>query len=187
MSISDERIEAPSLLSYPEILSLNEVKDEIVDQFCYLIKRYPLNGISVLIKLNDENIGTLVRIGDWNGSPLKQDSELKKYENLFLENYCVKFLDLCMNAKIQQIQFYISCENNSMMLVDARTSINNMVSPGYIKDIFGRLMPSQQIIGTPQIMSKENIESIKEQVIVKPSLFKTIVRNNKMFPLYALT
>lgn len=185
MSTSDEKIEAPSLLSYPEILSLNDVRDEMIEQFCYIIKGYPLNGISILIKLNDEKIGTLIRIGDWNGNSLKPDSELKKYEKIFLENYCIKFLDLCMNAKIQQIQFYISCEKESMVLVDARTSINNMVSPGYIKDIFGKLMPSQQIIGHPQIISKDILDSVQEKVIIKPSLFKTIVRNNKMFPLYA--
>lgn len=187
MSTLDKPSQAPSLLSYPEVLTLNDVKEEIVDQFCYVIKQYPLNGISVLIKLNHEEMGTVIRIGDWNGNALKKDSELKKYEDIFLSNYSIQFLELCMNAKIEQIQFYMSCQDDSITLVDARTSINNMVSPGYIKDIFGKIMPSQQIIGNPKIMSKDILDSIEEKTIIKPSLFKTIIRNNKMFPLYALT
>lgn len=186
MSTSDEKIEVPSLLSYPEILTLDQIQEEIIGQFCYIIKQYPLNGISVLIKLNDKQVGTLIRIGDWNSDPIKPDHLLKKYEDMFMKNYAVKFLEFCMNAKIEQIQFYISCKEDSIILVDARTSINNMVSPGYIKDIFGKLMPSQEIVGHPQIMSKEILESINEKVIIKPSLFKATIKDNKMYPLYAL-
>lgn len=187
MFTSDKQLQTPTLLSYPEVLKLNDVQNEIIDQFCYVIKFYPLNGISVLIKLNHEEMGTVIRIGDWNGNALKQDNEFKKYEALFLNKYSIQFLELCINAKIEQIQFYISCQADSMLLVDARTSINNMVSPGYIKDIFGKIMPSQQIIGSPKIMSKDILDSVEKNAIIKPSLFKTIIRNNKMFPLYALT
>jgi hypothetical protein len=177
-----DRASLPTVLAYPEVFHLDDVP-EIVGQFCYQIKGYALNGIAVVIRCGAD---VIIRIADWDGKPLSDD--LKKYERQFLERYASAFVDLLTTARISQVELYISCDDSSMVLVDVRVAMDRMAGPGFVHDIFGKIMPHQEPIGSPVVITKEIAENLKQQVdrvIIKPSLFKSIARGTQIHALYA--
>ncbi len=179
-SFTLDKASLPSVLSYPKIFSISDMP-EIIGQFCYVIKAHNLHGIAVVIQINGDD--TIIRFGDWDGN-----HPPKAYEKAFMEKYCAKFIQLMRSAKIHQLELYISCEGEKMILSDVRVAMDRLASPGYIKDIFGKAMPSQEIIGSPIVITKEVVDGMVksgDRVILKPSLFKTIVKDGEVHALYA--
>lgn len=171
------------ILSYPPV---NEYKDtpEINDIFVYVIKAYELNGLSVLIENYNSTISW--KFGDWDGNQLNINDPMI-YE--FITKYSNKIELLIKHARINQIQLYLS----NMVLVDARTHLNKMLSPGMLNDLFSGIIPTQEVIGKPIIFSGDNANDIIKgsdkyapDIILKPSKFKTIIRAQTLIPLYAL-
>jgi hypothetical protein len=182
-SSSLDKSALPTVLAYPEVFHLDLVP-EIVGQFCYQVKGYPLAGIAVMLRVDGG--GTYIRIGDWDGRQVGVD--LKVYQLRFMTEYAHLFVHLMQVAKIRQIELYIACDKKAMTLVDVRTAMDRLASPGYIHDVFGKIMPSQETIGQPIVVTPEIVASLRqshEQVVLKPSLFKTMVRDNIIHPLYA--
>ena len=94
--------------------------------------------------------------------------------------------------KINQIMIYITVDDDqNMILVDLRSSLNKFYGPGMIKDLFSKVYPTQEVVKI--IALDENVlEAIKRgegsykgNLILKCSKFKTVVRGNDLLPLYA--
>jgi len=176
-------IDHPSILPYPKIYRISEVP-EIKDRLVYAIKPYPMEGVSLLISRQDGNIA--VRFGDFNGNPL--DVKNKKVQSLENELGVIpKFLGVMRYSGLTQAQFYFS-ENR---LVDMRTAVNKWAGPGMLRDIFGKMMKNniQEVIEIVPLTEEayKDMLSSTENVILKASSFKNIVRNENIFPLYART
>lgn len=163
----------PSIVPYPAIMPLDDVP-EIKGRMVYVIKWYENTGVSLLIYFNNGKAG--VRIGDFDGNIIEQPSAASSMQ------YCQKLMEIMAVSRIKQAQFYFS---NDTTLVDIRTSIDKMASPGMLKDLCSKIMPTQQIIKLAKADDElfKSIES--EHVILKPSSFKIIIRSDAIVPLYA--
>jgi hypothetical protein len=175
------KTEVPSVLSYPRVQSLEETP-ELNGIFVYVVRRYALDGLAVVAIRNED--GTTLKFGDWDGNELSSGPLVDS----FLREMASKLLTLMYRTKIEKIQYYIS----NGVLVDARTGRDTFLGPGMVKDVFGRVVHTQSIIGKPIILTKENLDLINsrtppydEPIIIKATSFKTIVRGNEMLPMYA--
>jgi hypothetical protein len=180
----------PSILAYPEIQKFDLIP-EIVDQFVYVIKSYPTKGLTVLVYRKDETV--YFKFGDFAGKTL--DPTNNKQVKLFMEKYSAKFVELMATARIPQAIYYLVAEKDKMRLVDMRVSLNKFAGPGMLRDLYGKIIDTQEVLKTIQLNS-ETIEAIKKGtgsykggLILKTSVFKTVTRGNApklmMYPMYA--
>jgi hypothetical protein len=177
----------PTLLSYPKVLTLDEAP-ELVGKFVYFIRAYKLQGLAVLIARQKEDV--FMRIGDWDGkviNPKESETATK-----FVQKYSQPFIGLMSSAAIPQAIFYLSIDGADMRLVDIRMSLNKFSGPGMVRDLFAKIVDTQEVIKidnlTPEALLaiKDNSGSYSGDLIIKPSAFKTIDRNKVMYPMYGL-
>jgi len=172
----------PTLLSYPEILPLSEIP-EIKGRAVYLIKDYSKNGLSVIVDRSDD-----IRIiaGDWDGNFIGNNSNHKFWPDfLWFMEYCPKIITILKTISVPKMQLYFS----GLMLVDIRISLNKFTGPGMLKDLFGKIIKTQDIISVKPIteeLYQELINGKYQSLIVKTSVFKTVIRGKKMLPLYGV-
>lgn len=185
--------ELPSILPYPEILHLTDVV-ELKGHLAYIIKGYGDNGLSIMINRDDDNV--YVSIGDWNGNNIDLTNQSHHYYNhsmKFIQEDSSKFVGMMKLLNIKQLMLYFVPENeDDIRLVDLRSSLNKFYGPGMVKDLFGKICLTQEIIET-KILDDEAVKSIIDNdkgsysgnLILKCSAFKTIIREKKLLPLYA--
>jgi hypothetical protein len=168
--------EIPALLPYPKILPLDEVP-ELDGRLVYVIEGYALDGVAILLFFHEGNMGA--KFGDFDGNPINPGDIDFIDASLFVE----KLSELMVRARIRQAIFYVS---ESGVLVDIRISLNVMTGPGMLKDLCGKILPTQKIIDIKPLDEelKETIEK-EDYIILKHSSFKVITRGDEMVPLYA--
>lgn len=187
---------APSLLSYPRVLPFSEVP-ELKGVFCYVIEKYTLDGISIIISRYKDADTPMVSytIGDWNGRKIDmtKNSGLHDLAEEFMAVYSDKMLGLMQKINLPQAQYYISNHNKSLVLTDVRVSLNKMLGPGATEQLFSVVMPVQKQISKPVILDDDTMNKIhgrlkpyNQGIIFKPSAFKTIVRGKELQPMYGL-
>lgn len=177
----------PTLLSYPKILTLDEMP-ELVGKFVYFVRAYPLNGLAVLIVRQKDDV--YMRIGDWDGkiiNPMESEAA-----TTFVKKHSQQFIGLMASAKIPQAVFYLSVDKSDFRLVDIRMSLNKFSGPGMVRDLFVKIIDTQEVIKidnlTPEVLTaiKNNEGSYTGDMIIKPSAFKTVDRAKVMYPMYGL-
>ena len=181
----------PDSLPYPEIYPLEKIK-EIKDVSCFIVEKYPLIGISVVIVRDNDQV--YIRLADFKGNLIAPNKmgDLTSCINIIMTTYVNKIISIMRYAHIKQTQYYF-VDNINPFLVDMRVSSNKLCSPGFLNDVFARAgIPSQKICGKPIVLSQENIERIRSKkgdyisgnFIIKPVVFKTIIRDELIVPLY---
>lgn len=189
----------PALISYPSLLALEEVP-EMMGKLVYIVKAYPLNGITVLMTYDPNPptpaSNTSMRFGDWDGNKIDPSNPTGRGGELVLEfmrSHAPNFIGLMAAAKIKQALFYLS-DNDGLQLVDMRTALDKMVGPGMLRDLLSQVVKTQTVINVTGL-TPETLEIIKKgekdlacDLIIKPSVFKTITRGDKpnmvMYPMY---
>lgn len=179
----------PALISYPRLLALEEIP-ELMGKLIYIIKAYPLSGISVLMTYNQPDTG--MKFGDWDGNVIDPSSPAGRNGELvseFMRLHAPNFIGLMAAAKIKKALFYLS-DNNGLQLIDMRTALDKMVGPGMLRDLLSQVIATQTVVNVVG-MTPETIETLKksdDDLIIKPSVFKTITRGEKpnmvMYPMY---
>lgn len=131
-----------------------------------------------------------MRIGDWDGkviNPMESEAATS-----FVKKYSPHFISLMSSAKIPQAVFYLSVNGPDIRLVDIRMSLNKFSGPGMVRDLFAKIVDTQEVIKvdnlTPEALTaiKENSGSYAGDLIIKPSAFKTIERPKVMYPMYGI-
>lgn len=185
-------IEIPDSLPYPEIYKLSEAS-EVRDKFCYILKPYPLAGVSLTIVRAEGQV--LVRLADWGGKLIDaQECEESPFVKEVMKYGCliINFMKL---SAIPKSQYYFSEDGEVPRLVDMRLSLNKFCGPGYLVDFFGKMnIPIQERVGEPIIANEDKIKQIQngdgiytsERYILKPSAFKSIMRGDNLVPLYVV-
>jgi hypothetical protein len=82
-------------------------------------------------------------------------------------------------ARIQQAEFYFSGE----LLVDVRLTADKFAGPGMVKDLFGKVVRTQEVMK----IAAANERDMTVPAILKPSVFKTMVVGEDVIPLYCRT
>lgn len=184
----------PELLKYPTLLPL-ATTPSIENIFCYVIKHYGHDGLSVLIYRQPKNDQVVVICGDWKGNKIDvvatEPTELTRLANKFVTQDVMLFYETMRLIKIEQAQFFFAVVDAELVLVDVQISLNKMASPGMVNDIFGKIYPSQQIVKT-EILDERAMEFILKgrgtyvgDLIFKPSRFRLFESAGHYQPLYA--
>ena len=183
----------PGALSYPRILDLEDIP-EIKGQFVYVVRAYPEDGLAITIFRDIANGEVYLSINDFDGEPINLTDENHPYTWAaldFAQHDSSKFVAIMKAASIQKVILYIAVDGANLRLVDMRVSLNKFYGPGMIRDLFGKIYPTQETVKT--IALDEDVlgainrgeGSYKGDLILKCSKFKTIVRGKEMLPLYA--
>ena len=183
----------PDILPYPKLIPFDQ-NCAVKDIFCYIIKHYGTNGISVLIHRRDDDVA--VQYADWRGNLIDITDQQNEYAILcsgFCNNDMVKILQAMRLIGVPQAQFFFATGADCLILCDVQTALNKMVGPGMIRDVFANIVQTQQVIKT-EIIDDRAIEAIhagngsyEGDLIIKPSRFRLNheTKENSYSPLYA--
>lgn len=165
--------EVPDIIDYPELYKVKDNLNIFNNVYCYFIKPYILKGISIYIGLRNDKL--IIRSADFK-SNITDPRELTKINYINLPS----IIEIIKTAKIFDACFYFSND----ILVDVMVSINKFMGPGMIRDIFGNIVKTQDIIEINTI----NDSTIKKYsgMYVKPSRFRHNIENNMVKPLYGI-
>ena len=192
MSMDKEiTIKLPESLPYAEIMPVDQVK-QLDNKFCYVIEEYPRSGIGFLVLRQHEHV--CIRLSDFKGNIIDANDpgEFGKDIKEIMSNYSQRIITTMSIINIPQALFYFSCGEKTQ-LVDMMLSINRFCGPGYLGDFFGKQgIPTQEVVGTPCVLNKENLSKISSGVgtyefgrfILKPSVFKFMIRDDTVVPMY---
>lgn len=181
----------PSILPYPGFLADTQAATGV---FCYVISHYGREGLSVLIQRQPDQDQAAIICGDWYGNKLDleppEETPLARHAAQFITQDVMRLYELMRTIHINQAQFFLAPVEGELTLVDVQTSVNKMSSPGMIRDVFGKVFPTQRVIETA-IMDEDKIKHIKEgrgdyggDLILKPSRFRMYECAGDYRPLY---
>lgn len=185
----------PQVLPYPKLLPF-ETTPSIHDIFCYVIKHYGNDGLAVLIYRQPEQDQVVTICGDWHGNNIdlvNSEDKLAQLAMEFCQNQLTTFLQTMRLIKVDQAQFFFAIdENDKLILVDMQIAYNKLASPGMIRDIFGNIFDTQEVIKT-EVIDQRAVETIKKgtgsyegDIILKPTRFRMYhdAEDNSFQPLY---
>jgi hypothetical protein len=188
------KVELPKVLPYNKIPSF-EPNSALKDIFCYIIEHYGNNGISVLVYRQKDRDQVVTIFGDWDGNNIdiidSENNEISKLCMDFSKTDLVKIIETMRLINIEQSQFFFGIDEQGLILCDIQVSINKMVGPGMIKDIFGKVLRTQRVIKT-EILDERSVDAIMKgngsyqgNLIIKPSRFRLNHISGGYVPLYA--
>jgi len=182
------KIEIPECLPYPKITTIQDTP-ELRNKFCYVVKAYSQQGIIMLVVRQAGEV--CIRMFDFDAKMLDLEKDKGCLPQIVEQS--PKIVKLMNLIGIPKALLYFSDDSGTPRLVDVRLSLNKFVGPGFLGDFFGKIVPIQERIGDPLVLSDEVMEMISkcegvfsQDVIVKPSAFKTIIRKEEMVPLYGV-
>lgn len=190
------RIKLPKVLPYPKLKSLESIT-ALKDIFCYILKHYGDDGISVLLYRQKDKDQVVTIFGDWNGNNIdivdKDNNNKSKICVDFAKDQLIKLLETMRIINIEQAQFFFGIDEGGLILCDVQISLNKMVGPGMIKDVFGKILRTQEVVKT-EILDDRAMDAIMKgngsyegDLIIKPSRFRLnhISSDDSYSPLYA--
>lgn len=167
----------PIILPYPKIYKLSE-RPELIGIYSYIIKPYKLDGISLLYCRTPDIV---LKAGDWAGNTIDL-TKSSKYSYLAIEvikNH--KILELLNVVGVSQAQLFIS-DDIEPTLVDVQVSLNKVLGPGMINDVF------KPIIKTQEVLEIKIVDGNERNAMIKPSKYRMINDSDQsIIPLYAMT
>lgn len=189
---SKPKAELPQVLRYPPLLELDQVP-AIKNVFCYIIRHYGTSGFSVLVYRKPKKDEVVILCGDWQGNNLDllESSSLVQTVKSFIQTEAVKLLQVMHTVRLEQAQYFFALDQGTPTLVDIQLALNKMSGPGMVRDVFGRLFKTQEVLKT-EIVDDRVLECVRKgtgsysgDVILKPTAFKLQhLQNNKYTPMY---
>lgn len=183
-------INVPQVLKYPTFIDKSKL-EHVKNLLCYLISDYGIDGISLLLTRRPDKDELIVLCGDWNGNNIDIQSEDKRVViiNELLSQELPKLANILKMIKVDQAQFFFSVKDG-YKLVDMQVSLNKLVGPGMIRDLFSKIIPTQEVIKVEPIDERAyeaivaGTGSYSGNLVIKPSKFRMIEQNGLYSPLY---
>ena len=172
----------PQLLKYPKYVGLDS---SIIGTFCYIVRHPEEPGPTMVIQKFKEDI--YVQFGDWLGNIIEpHDTSHKLHEQILkiLELHFINIVSTMRLIQLTQAQLYFS---KKLLLVDIRISLNKFAGPGMLKDIFGKIVPTQEVLSMETIDSRvfaaitNNSGTYNGNLLLKPSRFREIELQDRTF------
>lgn len=173
----------PKVLAYPTLHPLDTTLPLIRNRLCYVIRHYGTQGLSVLIARKPSEDKVAVLCGDWKGNNIDLVDEtepLVQAAMVFLREDLVLFLRVMQLTKLTQVQFFLALDGEGLLtLVDMQVSANKLAGPGFVKDFFGKIYRTQEIIKVEPIDDRaveylnKGTGSYEGDLILKTSKFST--------------
>lgn len=180
----------PKVLKYPNMLG-NDKLEHIKNLLCYVIQDYGNDGVSILLTRKPEKDEVIVLCGDWGGNnlDLQVDNRSVNIVKDILGNELAKIANIIRIIGINQAQLFFSI-HGGYKLVDMQVGLNKLVGPGMIRDLFSKVIPTQEVMKVEPI-DERAFQAIKDgqgsysgNLIIKPSKFRMIEQNGQYSPLY---
>jgi len=164
--------------------------------FCYVVRSYGDKGISVLIYRHHDTDQVVTLFGDWAGNSIDLvqgvDENIQNLCVEFMRSELIKILELMRVIKLDQAQYYFGIDESGLVLCDVQVSLNKMIGPGMVKDVFGKVVRTQEVMKI-EILDERAVDAIfkgagsyEGDLILKPSKFKLDqVAGQTYKPLYA--
>lgn len=176
------------------MLAFEDHHKYIKNVYCYILRHYGNNGLSVLIYRQPTADQVVVLCGDWYGNniDLTDDTDLASIAASFVKDHVSNFINLMRLIKLDQAQYFFSITDNDVQLVDTQISQNKFVGPGMIRDVFGGIIKTQEVLKIETIDDRA-IEYIKDgsgtyagDIIIKPTRFRLFndTSDNSYHPMY---
>lgn len=182
------KIEIPECLPYPKIATIQDTP-ELRNKFCYVLRAYPQQGIIMMVIRQAGDV--CMRMFDFEAKMLDLEKDNGCLPQIIEQS--PKIVKLMKLIGIPKALLYFSDDKGIPRLVDVRLSLNKFVGPGFLNDFFGKVVPTQERVADPLVLSDEIMEMVpkcegvfSQDVVVKPSAFKTIIRKEEMVPLYGV-
>jgi len=165
---------APEALPYPPILPLSEVPELDDGLLIYVLKSYEPRGKSIVVKR--ENGELAVRVADFSGHiiDVTKESSVRTIIN--------GAVTICVHARIVMSQWYFVEDAAGFFLVDIRKNPDVFVGPGLLRDLCGKAFRTQEVVKIGQL--KDLKKDLKGDFIVKPSKYRSVMRNDALQPMY---
>lgn len=183
--------ELPGILAYPPLLKLVDVP-EMKGQYVYVIRGYPDEGFSIVIKRDPKNDRVRVLTGDFSGNNIAADSTLDGRVAELLAEKAPTLIAMLKLVGVQQIILYFAAAVTGLVLVDVRLSLDKFCGPGMVRDLFSKVLPIQEVVKIVQLDEptladiEAGVGEFAGPLILKCSMFKTMTRNKDLLPLYAV-
>ena len=189
------RLTLPKILPYPQI-DIFAHNSPLCNMFCYVVKSYGDKGISVLIYRHHDTDQVVTLFGDWAGNSIDLiqgvDENIQNLCVEFMRSELIKILELMRVIKLDQAQYFFGMDESGLVLCDVQVSLNKMIGPGMVKDVFGKVVRTQEVMKI-EILDERAVEAIfkgagsyEGDLILKPSKFKLDqVEGQTYKPLYA--
>jgi len=172
-------ITIPDIVDYPKFYDVADNFQIFNKVFCYIINKYDFSGYAMYIGFRNKY--SFCRLSDFKSNEIDHnDLNDKSLEILSLQD---SFKDLMRHARISDALFYFSVGDN-IKLVDVMLSINKFVGPGMLKDLFGNIIDTQDVVGT-EIIDDSNVHKYKSKIL-KPSKFRYLVEGSSIRPSYGI-
>ena len=138
-----------------------------------------MEGIAIVIFTTAGKF--FVKAGTFGGK-LLDVAKLKKgsTESIIFATIVPKIIPIMRYVRIPQAEYYFS----DGKLVDVRLSESKFIGPGMLKDIFNKMVPTQEILKIAQVTDTEIVGA---SAILKPSTYKVMEVEDKVAPLYCKT
>ncbi len=188
----------PKVLSYPKLHSLDSTIPHLKDHTCYVIKHYGHEGISVVIVRQPKQDSVAVLCGDWYGNNLDLDGDstdrLVQAALVFVNEDLPLFINTMKTINITQAEFFFALDSeNRLMLVDIQISLNKLTGPGMVRDLFGNVYRTQEVVKVENLDDRaveyigKGTGNYEGDLIIKPSKFTTFspTAEDAIVPLYA--
>lgn len=180
----------PKVLKYPTFIGNDKLK-HVKNMLCYVIKDYGTDGVCILLTRNQSTDEVIVLCGDWNGNNLDLQSEEKGVDIVkqIIGVELAKIANIMRLINIPQAQFFFSTQNG-YRLVDMQIALNKFVGPGMIRDLFGNIIKTQEMMKVEPIDERsfqaiiDGQGSYSGNLIIKPSKFRMIEQDGNYSPLY---
>lgn len=182
----------PQVLPYPKPLSLQEAP-QIKGVYSYIMPHYGHKGICVLIYREPQKDSGSVICADWSGNLLdikESTNPLEAEAYKFIGHDLQKFLKVMHVIRLTQAQFFIAIDNDGPLLTDVQVSLNKLVGPGMVTELFGKIYRTPEIRkiavidDTAMQCIEANTGSYSGNIILKPSVFRQIQVGPKLRPLH---
>lgn len=179
----------PSILPYKSYLPEKFVKN-LKGITCNIIRHYGAEGLSVLIYRRPSDDSVIVVCGDWAGNAIDLiiKSPLSIAANEFISEQLPIFIKTMNIIKLEQCQLFLTTD--PLMLVDIQVAIDKLASPGMVRDLFGKIIATQEILKVEQLTDNSvaailaGTGSYANDIIIKPSKFRLENFNNSYIPFY---
>jgi hypothetical protein len=138
----------------------------------------------------------VVICGDWYGNAIDlidtKSSRLIDLASEFVTSEAVKLYEMMRAMGIDQAQFFFGVDDEGLYLIDVQLSLNKFAGPGMIKDVFGKILRTVEILKL-EIIDDRAIEYIQKgtgsyggDLLIKPSRFRMYHNQdtNTYAPLY---
>lgn len=187
MVFSMSSVQLPDIVDYVEFFKFSESKSLFDKRYCYILEPYDVNnGITLYIgfRKDGNSVNVLTRVADFKSNTFNLMSLNNKHISNLMEKYHNKLVNILKTAGVLDSLMYFSIVKDELLLVDVMINANQFLSPGLLRDLFGKVLPIQKTV-TIDIITAELVKNYKGKFI-KPSAFKYVLDSETPRPMYGI-